>query len=159
MRASSGNALDNSDSTQFAPGETITIARLEGPGAITHLWFTPNSLNIRLPRAFVLRVYWDGAGKPSVETPLGDFFAVGNGMQAPVDSLPVKVSSYGRGYNGYWRMPFAREARITLTNESSEYAASCYYQIDWVKLEKAPDDLMYFHARYHQEYPPVLGEP
>ncbi len=159
MRATSGNSEDNSDSTQFAPGETITIAQLEGPGAITHLWFTPNSLNIRIPRAFVLRIYWDGAEEPSVETPLGDFFAVGNGMQATVNSLPVKVSSYGRGYNCYWRMPFGREARITLTNESPDYRASCYYQIDWVKLDRAPDDLMYFHARYHQEHPPVLGEP
>ncbi len=56
----------------------------------------------------MLRIYWDGAEVPSVEVPLGDFFAVGNGMQATVNSLPVKVSSYGRGYNCYWQMPFRK---------------------------------------------------
>jgi hypothetical protein len=158
MRASSGNSVDNSDSSQFAPGECQTIAHLKGPGKIAHIWFTPNSMDIRHPRAFVLRAYWDGAEVPSIEVPLGDFFAVGNGMQAEVNSLPVKVCSRGRGYNCYWQMPFAKEAKITLTNES-DLRASCYFQIDWVQLEEAPDSTMYFHARYHQEYPPEFGKP
>jgi D-arabinan exo alpha-(1,3)/(1,5)-arabinofuranosidase (non-reducing end) len=158
MRATSGNSVDNSDSSQFAPGECQTIAHLKGPGKIAHIWFTPNSMDIRHPRAFVLRAYWDGADVPSVEVPLGDFFAVGNGMQAEVNSLPVKVCSRGRGYNCYWQMPFAKEAKITLTNES-HLRASCYFQIDWVQLDEVPDETMYFHARYHQEYPPEFGKP
>ena len=159
MRATSGNAVDNDDSDHFAQGESKTIAVLEGPGKITHIWLTPNSLDIRHPRALVLRIYWDEADDPSVEVPIGDFFAVGNGMQATVDSLPVKVSSYGRGYNSYWQMPFARKAKITLTNESDRAPASCYYQIDWVREDQAAEPLMYFHARYHQEYPPPYNEP
>lgn len=159
MRATSGNSLDNADSDRFAIGESKTIAVLQGPGKITHIWMTPNSMDIRHPRAFVLRLYWDGAEVPSVEVPIGDFFGVGNGMQANVNSLPVKVSSYGRGYNCYWQMPFAHQARITLANESDRAPASCYYQIDWVRLEQPPNPTMYFHARYHQEYPPKMGEP
>ena len=159
MRASSGNALDNSDSAKFGIGEGKTIAQLVGPGKIAHMWFTPSSMDIRHPRALVLRIYWDGAAVPSVEVPLGDFFAVGNGMRANVNSLPVKVSSYGRGYNCYWQMPFRKEAKITLTNESDKERASCYYHIDWVQTERAPDTTMYFHARYHQEYPPKMGKP
>jgi len=159
MRATSGNPFDNADSAKFEIGETRTIAELEGPGKIAHIWMTPNSMDIRHPRAFVLRAYWDGAQEPSVEVPLGDFFGVGNGMRATVNSLPVKVSSYGRGYNCYWQMPFRKSARLTLTNGSDKHRASCYYQIDWTKLEKLPKDTLYFHARYHQEYPPVYGEP
>ncbi|WP_425399140.1 glycoside hydrolase family 172 protein [Aeoliella sp.] len=159
MRATSGNSVDNDDSDKFAKGETKTIALLQGPGKISHIWLTPNSMDIRHPRALVLRIYWDGSDTPSVETPIGDFFAVGNGMQANVDSLPVKVSSYGRGYNCYWQMPFAKQAKITLTNESDKAAASCYYQVDWVKLDEPREPTMYFHARYRQEYPPKLGEP
>jgi len=159
MRASSGNRLDNSDSDKFAIGQTKTIALLKGPGKIAHMWFTPSSMDIRYPRALVLRIYWDGSHTPSVETPLGDFFAVGNGMRATVNSLPVKVSSYGRAYNCYWQMPFTKEARITLSNESDKEPASCYYHIDWVKLDRKPKTTMYFHARYHQEYPPELGKP
>ena len=159
MRASSGNPFDNADSAKFATGDTKTIALLQGPGKIAHMWLVPYSRNIRYPRAMVLRIYWDGSKVPSVEAPLGDFFAVGNGMRATVDSLPVKVSSYGRGLNCYWQMPFKKEARITLTNESDSETASCYYQIDWVKYDKPDDQTMYFHARYHQEYPPEYGKP
>ncbi|MBN1853468.1 MAG: DUF2961 domain-containing protein [Pirellulales bacterium] len=159
MRASSGNAIDNSDSEKFAIGESKTIAHLTGPGEIRHMWLTAYSNNIRYPRAFVMRIYWDGANAPSVEVPLGDFFAVGNGMQANVNSLPVKVSSYGRSYNCYWRMPFRKEAKITLSNESDQEQASCYFHIDWVRFDEPANKAMYFHARYHQEYPPVLGEP
>jgi hypothetical protein len=159
MRATSGNAADNEDCQQFASGQCRTIAVLDGPGQITHLWMTPKSLDIRHPRALVLRIYWDGAPEPSVEVPLGDFFAVGNGMQANVNSLPVVVSSYGRGYNCYWQMPFRRQARITLTNESHQQDALCYYQIDWQQLQQVPEPTMYFHARYHQEYPPEFGQP
>lgn len=158
MRSSSGNSVDNSDSAKFAPGECKMIAHFQGPGKIAHMWFTPNSMDIRHPRAFVLRAYWDGAEVPSVEVPLGDFFAVGNGMQANVDSLPIKVCSRGRGYNCYWPMPFKKEARLTLTNDS-DIACSSYFQIDWVQLDEVSESTMYFHARYHQEYPPEFGKP
>jgi len=159
MRATSGNLTNNSDSAKFAIGETKTIAHLKGPGQINHIWLVPYSMNIRYPRALVLRIYWDGSDNPSVETPLGDFFAAGNGMRAVVNSLPIKVSSYGRGYNCYWQMPFKKEAKITLSNESDTESASCYYQIDWIKLERISRTAMYFHARYHQEYPPEIGKP
>ncbi len=159
QRTTSGNPNDNEDSIDLAKGETRTIAVLEGPGKITHVWLVPWSRNIRFPRAMVLRVYWDGAAVPSVEVPLGDFFAAGNGMRAEVNSLPVKVSSYGRGYNCYWEMPFNTGARITVSNESDADTAGLYYQIDWVKLDQAPPAVMYFHARYRQEYPPETGKP
>ena len=159
LRVSSGNPFDNSDSAKFAVGETKTIALLNGPGKIRHIWFTPSSMDIRYPRALVLRIYWDGAAVPSVEVPMGDFFAVGNGMRANVNSFPVKVSSYGRGYNCYWQMPFKKGAKITLSNESDKSPASCYFQIDWTKFQQPSADTMYFHARYHQEYPPKFGEP
>jgi hypothetical protein len=159
LRASSGNPVDNRDSAKFACGESRTIANLQGPGKITHLWLTPSSLDIRYPRALVLRIYWDGAERPSVEVPLGDFFAVGNGMRANVNSLPVKVSSYGRGYNCYWQMPFRQQAKITLTNESDREPASCYYHVDWVRLDEPVEPTMFFHARYHQEPPSPQGAP
>ena len=159
MRATSGNPYNNSDSMKFEIGETKTIALLEGPGKVTHIWLVPSSMDIRYPRALVLRIYWDGSDIPSVEAPFGDFFAVGNGMRAVVNSLPVKVSSYGRGYNCYWQMPFRKQVKITISNESDKKSASCYFQVDWVKYDQEPETVMYFHARYHQEYPPEMGKP
>ena len=158
-RASTSKPAENGDAIRLEKGETRTVAILKGPGKIAHIWLIANSMDIRYPRAVVLRIYWDGAAVPSVETPVGDFFAAGNGMRADIDSLPVKASSYGRGYNCYWPMPFRKEAKIVIANESDTESAGIFYYIDWVKLDAVPDDMMYFHARYHQEYPPVMGEP
>lgn len=159
QRASTGKLAANGDAIRLEKGESRTVAVLSGPGRIAHIWLIASSQDIRYPRAVVLRIYWDGAAVPSVETPVGDFFGAGNGMRAEINSLPVKSSSFGRGYNCYWPMPFRREAKIVIANESDKETAGLFYQIDWVKTETAPDDLLYFHARYHQEYPPVMGQP
>ncbi len=159
QRASTGKLAANGDAIRLEKGESRTVAVLQGPGHIAHIWFIASSQDIRYPRAVVLRIYWDGASVPSVETPVGDFFGAGNGMRAEINSLPVKSSSFGRGYNCYWPMPFRREAKIVIANESETETAGIFYQIDWVKTEAAPADLLYFHARYHQEYPPEMGQP
>ena len=69
---------------EILPGETITLAEIEGPGAIQHIWMTPTG-NWRYS---ILRMYWDGEAHPSVEAPVGDFFASGWGKFAPLASLP-----------------------------------------------------------------------
>ncbi len=155
MRSSSGlfDPESNRDSRPIAPGETLTLAELDGPGEIRHIWFTIGALDRRFTRSLVLRFYWDDSGVPSVETPIGDFFAAGNGMRANVSSLPVEVTSYGRAFNSYWRMPFQKKARLTVTNESDQRVTSCYYYIDWLKFDSLPPETLYFHARYRQEFP------
>jgi hypothetical protein len=158
LRASSGlfDPESNDDARPIPPHATITVADLEGPGEIRHMWFTLGALDRRYTRSVVLRVYWDGAEVPSVESPIGDFFAAGNGMRANVSSLPIEVTSYGRAFNSYWRMPFARRARITMTNDSDRPVDACYYYIDWLKFSGAlPPDTLYFHARYRQDFPPT----
>ena len=92
----------------IAPGQTITLGEITGEGNIQHFWMTPTG-NWRLS---ILRIYWDDEKEPSVETPVGDFFACGWGEYAPVQSLAVCVNP-GRAFNCYWEMPFQRRARIT----------------------------------------------
>ena len=153
-RASSGlfDPESNQDAYHVGPGETAVLPMLEGPGEIRHMWFTIAGRDRRYPRALVMRIYWDGAETPSVETPIGDFFAAGNGMRANVNSLPIQVTSYGRALNCYWRMPFRKSARIELTNEG-RHRLTVYWQFDWMELPRVPDDMLYFHARYRQEFP------
>lgn len=141
----------NNDAYHLAPGECATLAELDGPGEIQHIWFTIAG-DRRYPRALVMRLYWDDSDVPSVETPIGDFFAAGNGMRAVVSTTPIEVTSYGRALNSYWRMPFRHKARLEMVNESSN-RVTVYCQIDWVQLPSLPDDTLYFHARYHQELP------
>jgi len=90
----------NADAYHLAPGERRTLAELEGPGEIRHVWFTIAG-DRRYPRSLVMRWYWDDAEWPSVESPIGDFFAAGNGMRANVTSTPIEVTSYGRALNSY----------------------------------------------------------
>lgn len=119
MRNSSGlfDPESNADSFRIQPGETVVLAELEGPGEIQHIWFTIGAYDRRYPRTMVFRIYWDEARIPSVETPLGDFFAAGHGMRTNVSTLPIEVTSYGRALNCYWKMPFRKKARLTMTNE------------------------------------------
>jgi hypothetical protein len=153
-RASSGlfDPESNRDAHHVVPGQRFILADLEGPGEIRHIWFTIASQDRRYPRSLVLRIYWDGSDVPSVESPIGDFFAAGNGMRAPITSGPIEVSSYGRALNSYWRMPFGRRARIEVHNQGPE-RMTVYFHCDWLKLDSLPRDTLYFHARYRQEYP------
>jgi hypothetical protein len=156
MRDSSGlfDPESNADAFRIDPGETAVLAELDGPGEIRHIWFTLSSRDyFRYPRTLVLRIYWDDSKVPSVETPVGDFFAAGHGMKANVSSLPIQVTSYGRALNSYWKMPFHRKAKITMTNDARQGDATCYFYIDWQKLDRLPPDSLYFHARYNQEWP------
>lgn len=147
----------NGDARPIAPGGTLTLAELEGSGVITHIWFTIAHDAPFYPRLLTLRMYWDGEEHPSVECPVGDFFAIGHGVDQPFISLPVRVSSEGRARNCYWPMPFRKSARITVTNESDKRCHAFYYYIDWQKHAALSGDTAYFHAMYRQEHPCVMG--
>jgi hypothetical protein len=149
----------NGDSRRIEKGQTLVLGDLEGPGVITHFWCTVASPDPFYPRSLVLRIYWDGAEKPSVESPLGDFFGVGHGAMATYASLPVSVTSHGRARTCYWRMPFRKRARVTVANESDTYDCdSFYYYLDWEKHESLPADIAYFHAQYRQDTPAKPGD-
>ncbi len=147
----------NGDARPIAPGGTLTIADLEGPGMITHFWNTIAANERCYSRLLVLRAYWDGEEHPSIECPIGDFFVIGHGKDVPFSSLPVTVTSDGRGRNCYWPMPFRKSAKITVTNEGRAPIGAFYYYIDWRKLPKLAEDTAYFHAMYRQEFPTVMG--
>ncbi len=149
----------NDDSAHLFPGETLTIADLEGPGIVTHIWTTSSGSQYGWPRLLRIRAYYDGSDVASVDAPLGDFFAVGHGLERAVKSLMIRDSSDGRARNSYWPMPFRKRCRITVTNEGSRYTG-LYYHVDWQKMAGLPPDTAYFHARYRQELPaPADGSP
>lgn len=161
MRSSSSDLnwqTGNGDARPIAPGETLVIAELEGPGSINHIWNTVAAEDKGYSRLLVIRMYWDGEEKPSVEAPLGDFFGMGHGVDHPFQSLPVTVTSEGRARNCYWPMPFRKSARITITNDGPGRVNAFYYYVDWQKMDELPADAAYFHAMYRQEFPTVSGK-
>ncbi|MCX8052976.1 MAG: DUF2961 domain-containing protein [Armatimonadetes bacterium] len=160
MRASSSDPNwehGNGDARPIEPGQTLTLAELQGPGRIVHIWFTIAHNERFYGKLLVLRMYWDGEKNPSVECPVNDFFCEGHGADMYVNSLPFRVTSEGRARNCYWPMPFAKSAKITVTNEGTKRCDAFYYYIDWQKLPKLSEDEAYFHAQYRQEFPCVKG--
>ncbi len=158
-RASSNNAdwASNDDSKRPIAGETVVLADLTGPGVVTHIWLTVAANEYGWPRLLRFRVYYDGSPTPSVDAPLGDFFAVGHGVEKPVESLLIRNGSSGRSRNSYWPMPFRKRCRITVTNEGRRRLSNLYYHVDWKKVPSLPTDVAYFHAWYKQELPAVMG--
>lgn len=142
----------NRDALTIAPGQTAILAEIKGPAAIHHIWMTIAAEPF-YGRKLILRMYWDGEDTPSVEAPIGDFFAVGHGLNRNLASIPIVRSSEGRALNCYWYMPFRWSARITVTNEGSRPVGSFYYYIDYRELEDIKPDVPYFHAQYRQEMP------
>ncbi|MFP4499993.1 MAG: glycoside hydrolase family 172 protein [Candidatus Hydrogenedentota bacterium] len=130
------------------PGETFTLGEITGSGIINHIWMTP----VGTYRHMILRFYWDGEEEPSVEAPVGDFFAAGWGMgnEPKIQSLAVCVNPKS-GFNSYWQMPFREGAKVTMENMGDE-RASVYYQIDY-SLEDVPEDTPYFHAQFRRTNP------
>ncbi len=155
----------NYDNFRVPPGETHVVLDAEGPGMITHIWFTflgpepqdwakQGSAN---HQEMLLRIYWDGNPRPAVEAPVGDFFANCFGRRDEVISLPVIVED-ADSYNCFWPMPFRKSAKIEIVNESDKPISLLYYNIDWIKKDSIPQDTPYFYAQYRQEYPLEQGK-
>ncbi|MBN1818118.1 MAG: DUF2961 domain-containing protein [Sedimentisphaerales bacterium] len=147
---------ENLDMNWLMPGESVNMPVLEGPGVIHHIWFTSHSGWVAELNSLTLRIYYDDNKEPGVEVPVGDFFAVGHGKPAVVESIPVQVSPTG-SLTCYWRMPFRKNARIVVTNDNPDRSTGLYWQVDWLQLESLAPDTPYFYARYRQEYPAVGG--
>lgn len=133
---------------RIQPKSTFKMAEIDGSGAIQHIWLTPAPLD--KTRYYILRFYWDGETEPSIECPLGDFFACGWAKYCQINSLPVCVNP-GSAFNCYWPMPFRKKAKVTLENLDDQ-VMTLYYQIDYA-LSDVPTDAAYLHAQFRREDP------
>jgi hypothetical protein len=142
-----GQGWKVSPSIDIQPGEVRVLADIAGAGAIQQMWMTNKGGRWR---NLILRIHWDDQAHPSVECPIGDFFAVGWERYAHVNSLAVCVNP-GRAFNCYWEMPFRKRALVTLENRDDEQI-TLYYQINYT-LTDVPADCAYFHAQFRRTNP------
>ncbi|MCK5740077.1 DUF2961 domain-containing protein, partial [bacterium] len=77
---------------KLPPNDEIVLADVAGPGVIQHIWMTTRT---DANRNCLLRMYWDNERTPSVEVPLGDFFANGHALRYNVNSMMVCVNPQG----------------------------------------------------------------
>jgi hypothetical protein len=153
-RASSADPTGgNADARPIPPGQTLTVLDTDGPGMVSHIWFTIASNEQFHLKRIVLRIFWDGENTPSVETPVGDFFGLGLGEYHSWQSEMLSVGSV-KALNCFFPMPYRRHARITVTNEGQEPVRSFYYNVDYrTYAHVRPKDIFYFHAQYRQAQP------
>ncbi|MBN1285526.1 MAG: DUF2961 domain-containing protein, partial [Anaerolineae bacterium] len=154
-RASSWDVTGgNRDRLSIIRGETHTLLDVDGPGCITHIWFTSHSIESFWLRKLVLKIYWDGEETPSVLVPVGDFFGVGHALTTTYVSLPmVMAPREGHGLNCYLPMPFSTGARIEVTSENFASETRLYYNIDYELWDEPQDDLGRLHALWRRENP------
>src|SRR5438552_6887155 len=148
----------NRDAWPIAAGAEREVFKATGPGVITHIWFTIAARSVNHLKELVLRGYWDGNEKPSVEAPIGDFFGLNLGQYAIYQSAYLACSP-GKSLNSYFAMPYQKSARFTVSNEGKDEVGSFYSNIDYQTATSLPADAMYFHAQYRQSAPctPVAG--
>ncbi|HXJ96174.1 MAG TPA: glycoside hydrolase family 172 protein [Terriglobia bacterium] len=140
----------NEDYRELAPGGTLTLLDVEGPGEVTHVWMTIASRERFHLKKLVLRMYWDGESTPSVEAPVGDFFGLGLGDYFLYQSAPLAVGA-DKALNSFFPMPFQKHARITVTNEGKDKVDAYYFNIDYrAYSHPLAADTLYFHAQYRQ---------
>jgi hypothetical protein len=162
-RASSADLSGgNDDWIHLKSKSTATLAEISGAGSIRHIWFTINSSSPFHLRELVLRMYWDGESKPSVEAPIGDFFGTGfeyedipgghRGQRYQSwSSMPITVQD--RAMNCYFEMPFAKGARITLSNDGDKDVSSLYFHIDYQQYSspQSVEKQGRFHAQWRHQ--------
>ncbi len=133
------------------PHETVCVAKIDGPRAIT-------SFKVKLEtnglddveaalRAVTLNMKWDGESKASVWTPLGDFFGTGPGINI-YKSLMLGMTA--DGFYSYWYMPFEKSGAIELINEGGvPVKLAC--EIAHAPLSQPTAQLGRFHAKWHRD--------
>ncbi len=144
----------NADRWPIPPGGTHELFNSAGPGVITHIWFTIAADSPTHLKDIVIRAYWDGNDKPSIEVPVGDFFGLNLGTYFVYQSAFLNCSSV-KALNCYFAMPFRKSARLTATNESDKKVGAFYSNIDYQLVPSLPADAVYFHAQYRQATPNV----
>jgi len=138
-----GQGWKVSPSVRIKSKTTYTVAEIDGPGSIQHIWMTPTGNW----RHSIIRFYWDDETEPSVEVPVGDFFGMGWGKYALLNSLAVSVNP-GSAFNCYWPMPFRKKCKITMEN-LGDTDMTLFYQVDYL-LTDVPADAAYFHAQFRR---------
>ena len=160
----------NADVVRIEPNTAKTIFDVKAAGKIRHIWMAVATEEEYYLRRNLIRMYWDGEEKPSVECPIGDFFGLGHCrsyehsnacFSTSVNNDPDRIGQ-GVALNCWIPMPFRSSARVEFVSEQ-DLPISLYFYIDWSEFESLPEDTFTFHAAWKRENPVTLpkveGDP
>jgi hypothetical protein len=137
-------------------GEQVTLAEVHGSsGTVRRIEATISDRSPAMLRGLKIEMFWDGAGKPAVSAPFGDFFGEGLGHMSVFQSA-LFASPEGRSFNCYIPMPFRTDMKIVLFNESGKDLELLFYDVDYTLGDKHDENDLYFHAHFRRENPTKL---
>jgi len=143
----------NMDFITINPMEKQELCNIKGAGIIKHIWMTLASRDPFYLRKVIIRIWWDNEEYPSVESPIGDFFGVGHAKSVNFWSLPLSMGPEdGKGFNCWFPMPFAKNAKIEIENETNEILVN-YYYIDYEEYKDLDSSLGRFHVYWNRQNP------
>lgn len=151
-KGAKGHAFD-----QIKAGETYALLETEGTGMVNRIKMTIQNRSPVMLRSLRIDMYWDGAEKPAVSAPLGDFFGVGLGQTAAFES-DFFSNPEGRSFNCFIPMPFQKGAKITITNEADQDVTHIFYNVNYQLFDALPEDALYFHAFWNRDQLTTLGK-
>ncbi len=138
------------------PGETKTLMDVKGSGIIQRFWMSGTiATNAEQRRAVRIDMFWDGARKPAVSAPIGDFFGIAHGLIRSFES-DLFLSPEARSFNCNVPMPFKKSAYISITNESAK-EVWIWYDINYLEVANLPADVLYFHAYWNRDLKTQAG--
>ncbi len=139
------------------PNERTVIFDQKGAGIITKMW-SANSLlwGTDTRRNVILEIFWDDADKPAVSVPFVEFFGNALGIYRKFES-ELFANPEAKSHNAFIPMPYRKAARIEMVN-NTDNIIMFYYKINFVKVPRHDDDMLYFHAYWHRDLDTKLGE-
>jgi hypothetical protein len=137
-------------------GKSLVIADIKESGTIRRIWMTLWNRNEVALRGMKIEIYWDGAAKPAVQAPLGDFFCQSMGKMVAFENAFFS-SPQGTSFNCIIPMPFRKNAKIVLINESN-VNNGVYYEVDATLGDKHDKQTLYFHSYWRRENPTTLRQ-
>ncbi|MFC2088532.1 glycoside hydrolase family 172 protein [Calditrichota bacterium] len=151
-KGAKGHAFDN-----IPAGASKTLLSVEGSGIIHRIWITIRNRSPKMLRSLKIEMFWDNASKPAVSAPFGDFFGVSLGLRTPFES-ELFSDPEGRSFNCFIPMPFQKNAKIILTNESDEILDLTFFDINYTISEAPNKNALYFHCYWNREQRTTLGK-
>lgn len=137
-------------------GGSLVLAQESGTsGTIRRIWMTFPDRSPKMLRSLKIEMYWDGADKPAVSAPVGDFFGIGLGRKVPFESVFFSDPE-GRSFNCVIPMPFKTGMKIVMVNESKDDLPELFYDVDYTLGDRHPPNMLYFHAHWRRENPTVI---
>lgn len=143
------NGRKGSPCITLQQNEERTLVHVEGKsGVIRRIWMAvPGHSDESVQTGVRIRMYWDGAGIPAVDIPIGPFFMHTPGREIPFDCEAFS-SAGGRTYLCFIPMPFRTGARITIANQSGGPLKDLFYEVDVALGDSVSENALYFHAAF-----------